>query len=142
MPKVWLYYIALVLPLVVRVLTLTFFTDWLWYHHYEKAFYFLSSLSVQPQFVQFIGGWAYPVFVGTVICRWVMDEDGESLPLQFLMLPLVYAPFAIVGEVLTHAEFHASMLYTFPLVIIPFGYIYVFAWVIFIWVVEKLRLVL
>ena len=143
MPKVWLYYIALLLPLALRLAVLgPFLTNWLWYSGHEQAFYAIQSIVNSAQFDQFIGNWAYPAFAGAVVCRWMTDEDGDSIPLQFLLLPLFYVPFTIIGDTLAHAEFHLTSLYTFPLVIIPFGYIYIFTWMTFIWAAEKTGLVM
>jgi hypothetical protein len=142
MPKTWLYYFALVLPLIFRVLMLnTDFINWVWYGGYQQTYNFLAALKVQPQFLTFIGGWPLPVFILTVICWWQMDDD-DGIPAQFLLLPLAYVPFTIVGDILLTAHFDETNLYIHPLVIIPIGYVYVFAWTIFIWLLEKLRLVM
>lgn len=143
MPKTWLYFLALGLPLVLRFLMFnTSFVEFLWYQHHEDAYYFLSSLRVQPTFVSYIGGWALPLFVFTVGCYWQMEEEFDSLPQQFLLLPFVYIPFVIAADFLFNQHFETASLYSYPLIILPFGYLYVFVWVIFIWFMEKLRLVL
>jgi len=143
MPKTWLYFIALILPLVVRVLILnTGFVDWLWYQHHEGAYRLLSELKTQPQFLAFIGGWPLPVFIVTIICWWNIEEGDDAIPAQFLLLPLAYVPFTIIGDALVTGTFEESNLYIHPLVILPIGYIYVFTWTIFIWVLDKLRLVM
>lgn len=141
MPKAWIYYIALILPLLFSVLvSSTFFTNWLWYAGYEDMYYFLTALSVNPMFLEFVGGWPFVVFVGTVICYWRMDEDHDAIDKQFFLLPLVYVPFSIIGTALTNLSFDASTLYSHPLVIIPGGYMYLLPWILFVWVFTKLRL--
>ena len=145
MPRSWLYYTALVLLVVFPVLLLdTSVSDWLWYQHDERLYYALAEIKVQPQFVQFMGGWKLPLFVVTVIGWWQIEETDESIPAQFLMLPLAYVPFAIVGDILAQglaAPTLFSTLYMYPLVIVPCGYVYVIAWAIFIWLLGKLGLV-
>jgi hypothetical protein len=142
MPRNWLYFFALVLPLIARVLVLnTEIPEWFWYHEHPDAYYFLAALRVHPQFLQFIGGWPLPVFVVSVIAWWTMDDRDEDIPSQFLLLPMVYAVFAIIGDVLVTAEFKPTNLYTFPLIIIPIGYMYIIPWAILIRVLEKVRLV-
>ncbi len=143
MPKTWLYYIALALPLVLRVLVFnTGFVESLWYKHYEEAYYLLSRLRVHPLFISLIGNWSLPVFIITVGCYWNMQEDHDTMPQQFLMLPFVYIPFVIVGDYLYNGIFQASSFYVYPLLVLPFGYLYIFAWALFIWIMEKTRLVL
>lgn len=141
MPKAWIYYIALLLPLVIRlVLVNTLFLNWLWYAGYEEAYYYLSTLSVNPMFQEFAGVWPLTIFVGTVYTYWFMDEDYDAIPKQFLLLPLVYVPFSIIGTTLVNRAFEASMLFTHPIVIIFGGYLYVLPWVLFVWVFCKLHL--
>lgn len=147
MPKNWLYYIALILPLALRVLLLnTNFTDWLWYHGYKDSYYFFSELSVNPRFLQFIGGWPLPVFIITVISFWTIEaaqsEDDEALAHQFLLLPLLYVPFTVIGDFLVTLQFHPVNLFTHPVVIIPFGYMYIFIWVVFIHAMYRFKLVM
>jgi hypothetical protein len=120
----------------------TGFVEWLWYQHHEQAYYTLSELRVQPSVARFVGGWGLPLFVFTVGCYWQMEEDPDSIPHQFLLLPFVYVPFVIAADYLFKHEFYASSLFSYPLLILTFGYLYIFAWAIFIWVLEKLRLVL
>jgi len=142
-PKMWFYYIALIFPLVLRVVLLnTGFIDWLWYQQHVEAYNFLSALRVQPLFLEFIGGWPLPIFIVTVLFYWQMEEHDDGIPLQFLLLPIAYVPFTIVGDILVTAEFHVSNLWIHPLIIIPIGYIYIFSWAIAIWVLDKLRLVM
>lgn len=143
MPRTWIYYIALALPLVFRVLILnTGFVEWLWYHDHQDAYYALSNLSVNETFLEFIGGWALPVFIITVYSYWTIDQDVDAISSQFLMLPIVYVPFTIVANILTHWTFDGSLFYIHPLIVIPAGYVYVFPWVAFVWVFSKLRLVM
>lgn len=135
------------MPLVMRVLVLnTTFTDWLWYHGYEQQYYFFSSLSVNPSFLLFIGGWPLPVFILTVIAFWAIEtghnDDDEMFEHQFWLLPLMYVPFTVVGDILLTREFHLMNLFAHPVVIIPFGYVYVLMWSIFIRVMYRFRLVM
>ena len=142
MPRHWLYFIALALPLILRFLMFeTSFVEWLWYQNHQEAYYFLSSLRVQPTFASFIGGWALPIFVITVGCYWEMDDEHD-IGAQFKMLPFAYIPFVIASDFLFRGIFEASSLYSYPLIILPFGYLYIFTWVIFIWVMDKMRLVM
>lgn len=142
MPKTWLYFIAILVPLLFRLLMFQSVIEWFWYHHYEDFYYFLSGLSVQPQFMQLVGGWPFPIFIATVLVYWTLDEDDKDLGHQFLLLPLAYVPFAIIFTALFSRSFDISTLYSDPLVIIPFGYLYLLPWVICIWVFDKLRLVM
>lgn len=142
MPKLWLYFVALILPFIFRLLLLNAgLTDWLWYHHYEGAYTMLSALAAQPLFLQLIGSWPLPVFIVTVWCYWQMEDD-ECIPSQFLMLPFVYLPFSILGGWIMNSEVNFADLLIHPLIILPAGYIYIFIWALFIWVLDKLRLVL
>lgn len=143
MPKVWLYFIALIVPLVLRVLILnTGFVEWLWYQGHVESYNWLSVLRVQPQFIEFIGGWALPVFVITVFSYWTIEGNEEGIQDQFLLLPIAYIPFTLIGEVLLTGEFHVASLYVHPLVVIPIGYLYIMIWALFIRVLDKLQLVL
>jgi hypothetical protein len=142
MPKTWLYYIALVFPFVLRLLVLnTNFVDWLWYHQDMDAYNFFNALRVSPPFLDLIGGWALPVYIGTICCYWQMDGETE-LSTLFLLLPLGYVPFAIIAGILVNGSFDASTLYSYPLLIIPLGYLYILPWLLFIWTFDKLRLVI
>lgn len=141
MPKTWFYFIALFAPIIVRVLLLnTTFVEWLWYEGYHDAYYLLAKFRINPQFQQYIAGWPLPVFTITVCAYWMMNDD-QGIPDQFLMLPLAYVPFSIIGTVLVRGDFPSDLIMQ-PLVIVPFGYIYVIIWVVFLWVMEKCRLVL
>lgn len=142
MPRSWLYYIALLFPLVLYFLvTYTGFVEWLWYHGYQRMYYILAGLRVQPQFQAYLGGWPFPIFVGTAVCFWAMHgEDG--IPEQFIMLPLAYVPFHIIGRALVNFTLDVGDFYTHALVILPFGYVYVLLWVAFIKVMDKCRLVI
>ncbi len=143
MPKSWLCFIALILPLAFRVLMLdTDFVNGLWYRQDFAAYNMLNALRAQPLFLEFIGGWPLPVFVVTVCCYWIMDEDSDSIPGQLLLLPIVYLPFTIIGDWLVSRQFHAADLYVHPLVLLPVGYAYVLTWALFIRILDKLRLVM
>jgi hypothetical protein len=142
MPRTWIYYLALILPLVAHlfVMDTRFFLEWLWYNGYADYYDVLNVLSVNPQMVDLFGGWPLPVFVGTVLCYWIGAEE-ENIDGQFLLLPLAYLPFLIIGKALVSFSFDSAMLYMYPLVIIPIGYLYIFPWVLFVRVFDKLRLV-
>jgi len=141
MPKTWIYYLAVILPLVAHLLVLDtrFFLDWLWYNGHHDYYNVLNVLSVDPLLVDLFGGWPLPVFIGTVLCYWV-GGDEEDISGQFLMLPLAYIPFLIGGAAIAKG-FEVSMLYTYPLIAVPIFYLYIFPWVVFIKVFDKLRLV-
>lgn len=144
MPKTWLYYIALILPLALRVLILDLgFAAVIDNFHPIGLYALCTALKNEPLFMTFIGGWPYPVFVATVISWWVMDEDSDHIPHQFLLLPLIYVPFTVLGDILlSGGEVRTTNFFVYPLLILPFGYVYIFAWVVIIWLLEKLRLVL
>ena len=61
--------------------------------------------------------------------------------MQFMLLPLAYIPFSIIGFTLAHAEFQVSYLYTNPMIILIFGYSYVLTWAVIVWMFDKLKLV-
>ncbi len=146
MPRSWIYFTALFLLLFVRVLLLdmNFVSDWLWYNGYEAEYYLLANLRQEPQLARFFGGWALPLFVIAVITYWLAarEQDDDNLPAQFALLPIAYVPFCMVGEMLRTLSFDVSMLYIYPLVLIPAGYLYLFPWLVFVWVFSKLRLIL
>lgn len=143
MPKAWIYYIALVVLLAVHVLVMhtRFFIEWLWYQGYADLYNALNELSVQPQMMEYFGSWALPVFIITVFTLWLSEyNQDDNIGGQFAMLPLVYTPFLIVGNAVT-AGFEVSMLYTYPLVVILAGYLYILPWALFVWAFDKMRLV-
>lgn len=143
MPRAWLYYIAVALPLVFRILVLnTSFAEWLWYRGYADTYYFLSALTVNEYFLEFIGGWALPVFTLTVYSYWAIEHDHEAIASQFLMLPIVYVPFTIMANILTNWTFDGSLFYVHPLIVLPAGYLYVLPWAMFIALLAKLRVVM
>ena len=142
MPKAWIYYIAVFIPFVVSVVIAhTGFVEWLWYNGHEDAYYFWSALRVNPMFVDFVGGWPLPVFICTVLIYWSMEADADTMSKQFLLLPIVYVPFSIVGNALSRFTIDTSTLYAYPLVLLPAGYLYILPWVCFIWIFTKLHLV-
>ncbi len=143
MPSTWIYFIALVLLLVLRVAVIdtTLFAEWLWYRGQPDAYYFVLSLRDNQQLLEFVGGWPLPMFVVTVFAYWIMDDDEKDMGVQFLMLPLVFVPFSIVGHTLVHRAFDVTTLYIHPLVLLPAGYLYVLPWMLFVWVFTKLKLV-
>ena len=142
MPKAWIYYIALILPLAFRVLVLnTGFDEWLWYRGDADGYYLISALKANPLFLELIGGWALPLFVCTVFIYWHAEDDHDDMSAQFLMLPIVYVPFAIAGHALETFTIDLSTFYSYPLVLIMGGYVYIFPWIAFVGVFSKLRLV-
>ncbi len=144
MPRTWFYFIALLLPLVAAVLVFDtrIFLEWLWYHGYEDYFNTLNELSVQPELVDIFGGWPFPIFIGTVFCYWVKEfHEPDAITLQFLLLPVAFVPFLIIGHALTVWHFDSSTLYSYPLVVIPMGYLYVLPWAVVVWALSKLGLV-
>jgi hypothetical protein len=82
------------------------------------------------------------LFIITIFSYWLAEHDEEGISDQFLMLPIAFVPFTIIGDILLTQQFNASNLYVHPLIVIPAGYIYVFAWVILIRVLDKMRLVM
>src|SRR5690242_1515217 len=109
MPKTWIYYLAVILPLVAHLLVMDtrFFLEWLWYHGYPEYYDVLNVLSVNPMLVEMFGSWALPVFIGTVLCFWIGGEE-EDISGQFLLLPIFYVPFILGGNAITN-EFDVSM---------------------------------
>lgn len=145
MPVSWIYIIAVILPLAARLLVLDsgIVLNWLWYNQYTEWFYALQNLSVHPQYLEYFGGWTLPIFTAAVVGYWTTEaKDGaDNIPAQFLLLPLVYVPFVIAGNVLRERFFDLSMLYVYPLVVVSAGYLYIFPWLLFIWVFIRLRLI-
>lgn len=145
MPSNWIYYIALILLLafVVVFCHTDYFAQWLWYNGQEAAYYKFMEMRQSANFKEFIGSWALPVYLITAYMYWLGGDEDNDIEKQFLLLPLAYIPFSILGQVLlSGGEFSVSLLWTHPLVIIPAGYLYVFPWVIFVRVFCKLRLVI
>lgn len=142
MPRAWLYVFALVLPVILRLLLVELgMHEWFWYNGYPETYNVLARLRVNELFMTLVGGWPLPVFVVTAITYWVIDYDDETIGMQFALLPLGYVPFAIAADILKNMAFNASVLITYPLVIVPIGYIYIFIWFVLIWILEKLRIV-
>lgn len=142
MPRTWIYFIALVLPLAFSLVVLySGLAEWLWYRGDAERYYLLAGLRENDFFREFLGGWALPVFTGSVFAFWLIDYDDEAIAAQFLLLPLVYAPFSIIGAWLANWHFDVTLLFIHPLVVIPVGYLYVFPWVLFVAVFARLRLV-
>lgn len=142
MDKQWGYFLAVFFLLIVRVGVLnTNYGEILGSLGYTDTSAFILLLKNSVVFNQFMGSWALPVFVVTVLAYWAFHRDEGLIPMQFLILPIAYVPFSIVGEILSTAEAHLSYIWVHPLVILPFGYFYVSFWTIFIWLLEKLRIV-
>lgn len=144
MPRTWVYFLALFLPMLASVLLLNtrFFLEWLWYHGYADYYHFLNGLSVQPQLVEYLKGWPFPVFVLTVFAYWMTEyHEPEAIAHQFLLLPIVYIPFLIVGRALETWNFTQDMYMVYPVMVLLGGYAYVLPVVALVWVLDRLRLV-
>ncbi|MGE0755329.1 MAG: hypothetical protein AB7L92_09265 [Alphaproteobacteria bacterium] len=143
MPSHWIYFIALVLILVLRisVVDTSWLAEWMWYRGQEQAYYSIIALQTNETFLEYIGGWPLPVFVITVFMYWLADDNGKVIDKQFLLLPFVYLPFSIIGSMLAAREFMPEKLLIHPLVVLPSGYLYILPWVLFVWVFIKLKLV-
>jgi|GEM_PF-2566258 len=142
MPRSWMYFFALVFPILFRVLLLNLsLHEWFWYNDYKTVYQLLARLSVSELFLNLVAGWGYPVFVITIMSYWLMGAEDETVSQQFLLLPLAYVPFAMVADILINMEVNVKIFYTYPFVIIPFGYIYVFFWIVVIWLLGKIRIV-
>jgi len=140
MNKKWVYYLAVILLPAIRVLVAyTGYDQWL-ATHYERVAQVIVNLRANATFNDYMGSWALPVFVLSALVFWTMEEDTESVPTHFLLLPIAYVPFSIIGETLSTAQFHLEYLYVHPLVILPFGYLYVGFWALLIWLLGKLKI--
>lgn len=141
MSKKLFYFIALLTLPLIRVLVLnTGYDQWLEHAHYEHAAAGVRMLRDNALFQQFIGGWVFPFYVIAVIAFWCTEEDDSRIGQQFLLLPLGYIPFTILGFTLVNADFQVSYLYVHPIVIITFGYLYVLTWVFILWLLSKIGL--
>ncbi|MBY0406348.1 MAG: hypothetical protein K2Q01_01550 [Rickettsiales bacterium] len=142
MSKKWAYAVAVLFLLALRIGAVdTDAAQTLWTWGFEKTARVLASLRENPAFNEFAGSWAMPVFVCGVLIYWFTHEDESGIPMQFLLLPIFYIPLSILGAILVNAEFRLTYLWVHPLIILPFGYLYVSLWTILIWLLEKLRLV-
>ncbi len=142
MSKNWLYLAAVLTLPLIRVLVLNLhYDEWLRSIHYERGADFIVALRNNPRFGEFIGGWVFPSFIGLLLIYWIVEEDKSRIPMQFMLMPLAYVPFSMVGFTLVNAEFQVSYLYTNPLVILTFGYLYVLFWVAAIKLFEKLKII-
>lgn len=143
MPRNWIYLIALILILVLRILIVdtTWLAQWVWYRGQADAYYALLALRENPTVLEFVGGWPLPVFIVSAYIYWTNEDNDNDMGAQFLMLPLAYLPFSIVGTMLQNQAIDLSKFFIYPLIIIPAGYLYVTPWVVFVWVFSKLKLV-
>jgi hypothetical protein len=138
----WMYILALLFLPLIRFLVLDINMDaWLLANHHDGIANVLAALRVSPPFLKFIGSWALLVFVGAVLIFWMTEQDDSSLASQFMLLPIIYIPFSIIGMTLATAEFSLSYLYVHPLIILPFGYLYVSFWLILTWLLGKAHIV-
>lgn len=141
MNKKWFYFLAVLMLPVIRIIVLnTGYDAWLTGAGYAKAGAFIAMLKDNKIFQQFIGGWVFPFYIVAVIVFWCVEEDDTRIGQQFLLLPLAYIPFTILGFTLVNAEFQFSYLYVHPLIILTFGYIYVGFWVMVLALMSKLGL--
>ena len=142
MPKTWVYIFALILPIILRVLLVNTSLDtWFWYHGYPNVYKFLAALAVNQIFLTYIGGWALPIFVVTMIGYWMIESEDEVVSSQFLLVPIAYVPFSLVVTMVATMNVDIRLFYIQPLTIIPLGYVYVFMWIIILWVLEKIGIV-
>jgi hypothetical protein len=142
MQKKWAYILGVLFLVIIRLIVLeTDYDEWLFDLGYDATGNFIYNLKSSDLFNKFFGGYVIFVFVFSVIMYWGMHVDDTSIGLQFLLLPIAYVPFSIVGKVLETAQFEVRMLWIHPLIILPFGYVYVAFWKTLIWLFEKLRLV-
>ena len=137
-----MYFFAVVFVLVLRFGVLNTDLDVrLMSMGYERLAHIIAGLRENPTFGEFVGSWAMPVFVVTVLVFWITNQDDAQIPMHFLVLPIAYIPFSIIGAILATAEARIDYLWVHPLVILPFGYFYVSMWTIFIWFLTKIRLI-
>jgi len=142
MSKKWVYCFAVLFVLILRFAVLnTNLDERLIAMGYERLAHMIASLRQSEIFGEFVGSWAMPVFVATVLVFWLTNQDDAQIPMHFLVLPIAYIPFSIVGAILATAEARLDYLWVHPLVILPFGYLYVSMWTIFIWLLTKIRLI-
>lgn len=143
MPKAWLYMFALALPFIFRVLLVDLSAhNFLWYQGYEHAYDIFSRLSVNQVFLDIIGNWGLPAFLVVVISYWMIDYDEDAINAQFLITPLGYTVFALIGTAVKDMGINDWHIFiNYPLIIIPLGYMYIFLWVILAWILEKIGLV-
>lgn len=142
MSKKWVYFIAVLMLIVIRVGVLnTNYDQWLLAMGYESSSQFITVLKSSETFREYIGSWALPVFVVVVILYWLSNQDETMIRTHFYSLPVAYVPFSIIGTTLANASFEVSYLIAQPLIILTFGYFYILIWAALIWVFEKLRLV-
>jgi hypothetical protein len=133
----------MLLPAFIGLLLMnTPVVDELWFAHYEWLYYVLSAVKSNHQFQAFVGAWKLPMFVVTAICWWQMEDEHEAVPIHFLLLPLVYVPFAIVCDILPFGPPPDFNVFGYPVVILPFGYIYVFSCTALVWLMTKLGLII
>ena len=142
MSNKWVYILAVLMLLVIRFGVLnTNFDQYLLNFHFDDSARFIAALRASPPFIKYVGNWALPVFVICVLLFWFTESEDADLSKQFLLLPIAYVPFSIIGTILSTAVFEVSYLYVHPLVILPFAYLYVAFWILFIWLLTKLHIV-
>lgn len=137
--KVWLFYVAIILPFIAGlVIRFTGVADWTWYQGHEQLYYTLAGLRDNPLFQELLASWTPGFFILTVYVHWFTQVEHEDIGGEFVLLPLAYAPFAVIGHFLQIRGFEASALYAYPIIVIICGYLYIFPWVVFAWILGKL----
>ena len=141
MSKNWVYLLAVIaLPVLSTIVNYTHCDQWLLSVNHARAASMINAMRANEQFQAFIGGWVFPVFIALLLVYWLVQEDRSNIPMHFVLLPLAYIPFSIVGFTLVNAEFQVSYLYSNPLIILTFGYAYVLFWWGFVSLFEKLKM--
>lgn len=143
MPKTWIYVLSLLIPLAAGVLVMDtrFFLEFLWSRGYADEFYFLNWLSTVPEAQGLLGGFGFPVFMVTVFYHWFGHQlDEDEIEKEYFLLPIAYIPFAIAGNLLVNLTWDAAVLYSYPVLCIIAGYLYILPWCLFVWVFSKLNL--
>ena len=101
MGKKWAYFLAVLSLLAIRVGVLnTTLDETLASFHYDRLANFVAMLRNSPAFSEFMSNWGLPPFVVAVLIFWCTNDDDEAIPMQFLLLPITYIPFSIIGGVL------------------------------------------
>ena len=138
----FIYIFAVLLLPLIRAFVIELHGDeWLLANHFDHAAAFVAMLRNSVPFIDYMGSWALLVFVAAVMLFWMTEEDATNIARQFWLLPIAYVPFSIVGMILETAQFHFSYLYVHPLIILPFGYLYMSLWALLIWLLGKAHIV-
>lgn len=139
MRKKQFFYLAVFTLLIIRVLVLDVnFAGWLSSIHFDSAARIVGNLKSNAHFLRVMGDWMLPVFVFTVLIYWLTEEGDARVTRQFWLLPIVYALFVVLVEILLTGAFNLDVLSSLAMVILPWGYLYVIVWVAIIWILEKI----